>query len=125
MDYPLRQQDEEQSQSEAIQDCCYDARQCRNWRAYKNKKILLSRGRAIRFYNLTLPLDDRIIRYYATIIPNLEAEEELKQRGREGQLTPDKFYSLLLLSGVPEKEADTARARMVMQQLESKSQWQR
>lgn len=125
MDHAFCIQDEEQSQSQAIQNCCYDVGQRSNWRTCKNKKILLARGRAIRFYNLTLPLDERIIRYYATIIPNLEAEEELKQRGREGQLTPDKFYSLLLLSGVPEKEADTARARMVMQQLESKSQWQK
>lgn len=53
------------------------------------------------------------------------AEEELEHRIKQADLTPDRFKSLLLATGVSEKEAETARAEMEHKQLQAKNKWRR
>mgnify|MGYP007071613701 CR=1 FL=1 len=71
-----------------------------------------------------MPLEDKLLRYYSLVIPELEADEELKFRMREGALTPDRYYYLLVQIGVDESEAESARANLQLQQMQKKS-WQK
>jgi len=71
-----------------------------------------------------LPLEDKLLRYYSLVIPELEADEELKSRMREGVLTPDRYYYLLTQVGVSESDAESARANLQLQQMQKKS-WQK
>jgi hypothetical protein len=71
-----------------------------------------------------LPLEDKLLRYYSLVIPELEADEELKFRMREGMLSPDRYYYLLTQVGVDESEAESARANLQLQQMQKKS-WQK
>ena len=65
-----------------------------------------------------------MFRYYSLVIPEVEADEELKMRSQEGALTPDRYYYLLTQVGVSESEAETARANLLLQQTQKKS-WQK
>jgi hypothetical protein len=59
------------------------------------------------------------------VITTLEAEEELKQRQQQSSLSPDRYYQLLLQVGASEKEADSARANLQLQQMQRTNQWQK
>lgn len=71
-----------------------------------------------------MPLENRLLRYYSLVIPELEAYEELRDRSKDSALTPDRYYSLLLQVGVKESEAESARANLLLQQMQKKS-WQK
>lgn len=71
-----------------------------------------------------MPLEDKLLRYYSLVIHELEADEELKSRMREGVLTPDRYYYLLTQVGVSESDAESARANLQLQQMQKKS-WQK
>lgn len=73
-----------------------------------------------------MPLEDRLLRYYSLVIPTLEAEEELRHRSLEGVLTPDRYYYLLTQVGASESEAESARANLLLQQMQKNSNsWQK
>lgn len=71
-----------------------------------------------------MPLEEKLFRYYSLVIPELEADEELKNRIQEGDLSPDRYYYLLTQVGVSESEAESARANLLLQQMQKKS-WQK
>lgn len=72
-----------------------------------------------------MPLENRLLRYYSLVIPQLEAEEELKHRMMESVLSPDRYYSLLIQVGVKESEAESARANLLLQQSQKQQPWQK
>jgi hypothetical protein len=68
-----------------------------------------------------LPLESRLLKYYSLVIPELEAEEELRHRMLDSALTPDRYYNLLIQVGVKESEAESARANLLLQQTQKQS----
>ena len=60
------------------------------------------------------------MKYYCGITENMKAIEELQERCSKAQLSPERYYTLLVLSGVSPEDAETSKASMLMEMMKPK-----